>query len=293
MGVPSRFANSQLQIPANLAEGSQSYFNTPFNRISRFRESGRMNLNTMTSADELFGLMNIYFSPVEVNSQMNPVFWDKFARSRRGDGTGNAVSSANAPNTAQQTLTNMFQINAKMPSRFMQPYRTPGGASLTPPGFEPAREADVTLLRPDPDSANRPLFEIDDYLMGSNSSATGSVTPDQFKYASMDFNRNSYFRYQALQKMGGAFSTHSNVFAIWITVGFFEVLPATNPNLKDAAGNLVYPDGFQLGQELGSDSGNITRHRAFYIFDRSIPVGFVRGQDINQDKATLLKRFIE
>ena len=54
-----------------------------------------------------------------------------------------------------------------------------------------------------------------------------------------------------------------------------------------------HPDGYQLGQELGSDSGDIVRHRAFYIFDRSIPVGFVRGQDLNHDKATLLKRFIE
>ena len=47
------------------------------------------------------------------------------------------------------------------------------------------------------------------------------------------------------------------------------------------------------GAELGSDTGDIVRHRAFYIFDRSIPVGFVRGQDINQEKALLLKRFIE
>ncbi len=31
----------------------------------------------------------------------------------------------------------------------------------------------------------------------------------------------------------------------------------------------------------------------FFIFDRSLPVGFIRGQDINVDKAFLLKRFIE
>jgi hypothetical protein len=78
------------------------------------------------------------------------------------------------------------------------------------------------------------------------------------------------------------------VFAVWITVGYFEALPA-------GAGYdpKVYPDGYQLGQELGSDTGDITRHRAFYIFDRSIPVGFQRGQDINQDKALLLRRYIE
>ena len=54
-----------------------------------------------------------------------------------------------------------------------------------------------------------------------------------------------------------------------------------------------HPDGFQLGQELGSDTGEIERHRAFYIFDRTIPVGFQRGQDLNVEKAILVKRFIE
>ena len=50
------------------------------------------------------------------------------------------------------------------------------------------------------------------------------------------------------------------------------------------------PTAINWAQELGSDSGDIVRHRAFYIFDRSIPVGFVRGQDINHEKAVLLKQ---
>ena len=45
--------------------------------------------------------------------------------------------------------------------------------------------------------------------------------------------------------------------------------------------------------ELGSDTGEIERHRAFYIIDRSIPVGFERGFNHNVDRAILLKRFIE
>ena len=46
----------------------------------------------------------------------------------------------------------------------------------------------------------------------------------------MDYNRNPSFRYQALQKLGSVVSNHSNVFAVWITVGYFEVTPASNPN---------------------------------------------------------------
>jgi hypothetical protein len=46
-------------------------------------------------------------------------------------------------------------------------------------------------------------------------------------------------------------------------------------------------------QEIGSDTGEIVRHRAFYIYDRSIPVGFEPGKDHNFADGLLLKRFIE
>ncbi len=54
-----------------------------------------------------------------------------------------------------------------------------------------------------------------------------------------------------------------------------------------------HPDGYQLGQELGADTGEIERHRGFYMIDRSIPVGFQRGVDNNVNNAVILKRFIE
>jgi hypothetical protein len=72
---------------------------------------------------------------------------------------------------------------------------------------------------------------------------------------------------------------------VWITIGYFEV----EPTAVDAA----HPDGFVLGQELGADSGQITRHRAFYIIDRSIPVGFIPGKRLNTDECILVRRLIE
>jgi hypothetical protein len=130
----------------------------------------------------------------------------------------------------------------------------------------------MTLLRSSrPGSQQTPLFK--------------QTNPTLTAYN--DTDRNPYFRYQLLQKMTNLLTTRSNVYAIWITVGYFEVSPWTGG--IDAG----HPDGLQLGAELGSDSGNVKRHRAFYIYDRSIPVGFEPGKDHNIENGVLLRRFIE
>jgi hypothetical protein len=70
-------------------------------------------------------------------------------------------------------------------------------------------------------------------------------------------------------------TTRSNVYAVWITVGYFHT------------------DGTTLGGEAGSDTGEIERHRAFYLIDRSVPVGFQRGENLNAAGTIMLRRFIE
>ena len=72
-------------------------------------------------------------------------------------------------------------------------------------------------------------------------------------------------------------TTRSNVYAIWITVGYFEVDPQTG----------------EPGLERGLEGGEVNRHRAFYIVDRTIPVAFEPGKNHNVDRAVLLRRFIE
>ncbi|MEI8375411.1 MAG: hypothetical protein WCJ35_21535 [Planctomycetota bacterium] len=232
---------------------------TPYVRMAAMnREPGKINLNTIASQTVFKALGG---SPLFSST------WDKFSRSR-----------------------GPVDANSNNPSRFMRPFRTPGGAALSAllsPQYntdtEPY-EIDYTLLRRDPDDpSNRPLFQVDSVSTPTNNPPT-------------DYNRNSYFRYQALQQLGGVASYHSNVFAVWITVGYFEVTPADSnkKDNKDASGNLIYPDGYQLGQEIGGDNGDINRHRAFYMIDRSIPVEFKRGQDTaSQRDAVLVRRFIE
>ena len=72
-------------------------------------------------------------------------------------------------------------------------------------------------------------------------------TTNEYQEDFMNTNRNPFFRYRPLQKLGGMVNLRSNVYAIWVTIGYFEVhciAPSqmkSNPNLLISS-----PDGFQL-----------------------------------------------
>jgi hypothetical protein len=123
-------------------------------------------------------------------------------------------------------------------------------------------------------------------------SATGAsrrnplfVAPPADSWAN-DGNRDAWFRFESLIRANANATVRSEVYAIWVTMGLFEV---TGAGITDQR----YPDGYRLVREYGSDTGDVTRHRAFFIFDRSIPVGFEQGQDHNVADAILSERFIE
>ena len=256
LGVVSPFVRADIQANPNAAVNSANN-KPPFNNISTYREPGRINLNTIYDQRVFNSLMN---------GSLADVSWSDFAGSRRGYPLAG--------------LNHVLSTNASYPTLFARPFRSFGGAELVPSlggdELEYDREIDATLLREG--TSGTPLFQYE---------STNDVDNTE---------RNPYFRYQGLQRLSNLVTTRSNVYAVWITVGYFEVEPATtttHPGWSQAEILAACPDGYTLGQELGVDTGEIERHRAFYMFDRSIPVGFQRGKDLNVDKAILIERFIE
>ncbi len=142
---------------------------------------------------------------------------------------------------------------------YSNPYRSSNAGNLVPPEVNVVEPVECGLFR---SSNGKPLFD----------------------YESGDFvDRAAYFRNDMRQRLGNLVTSRSSVFAIWITVGYFEV--NSDGSLKPGM------DG--QGVEAGYETGEVYRPRAFFMMDRSIPVAFEPGKNHNIDRAVLVKTRIE
>ncbi len=243
--VPSRFVNTQTVFNPNgygtVSPPARSFL-TPFNALSNFREPAKININTIYDKFVFDSLINGDSSVLNL--------WQNIVDSRRGYGTGASI----------------YNTNNNWPTMFGQPFRPVNSGNLVPLPNMMSNGLNCTLLRPGTTPPLQPLLSPNPALMATN--------PRRDAYRQGD--RNAMFRYHALQRFRNLLTTRSNVYAVWTTMGYFEV-----------------DDRGLLGQELGADSGAVERHRGFAIIDRSIPVAFEPGQNNNVDRAVLLKRFIE
>ncbi len=268
--VPSKFAGSEQILNPTLFSGGGPghHYHPPFNRVSMFRDAGRFNVNTMFDDGGLWSAAFDQNLGTGVNNH-----WQHVWQSRQGYAGGGPGS---------------LRLNDNSPTFFANPFRQYGADYDVP--IPALRQRDLTgavrekiestLMRADPQLPTKPL------LAAMTSDEVGATAP--FGYASDDYvdgNRSPYFRFQPLNQASNALTTTSNVYGIWVTVGFFEASPVPR--------SLDYPDGYTYGQELGADTGDIVRHRAFYIYDRSIPVGFMRGEDLNTEQGVLVRKIIE
>jgi hypothetical protein len=113
-------------------------------------------------------------------------------------------------------------------------------------------------------------------------SPIGSADPLQLT------SRNAFYKYHERQRLGNLVTMRSSVFAIWISVGYFEVESEAvqNSDNEDVTIDVV-------GAEVTDQFDRTSRNRGFFIFDRSIPVAFEPGKNHNVERAIRVSSYIE
>src|SRR5262249_1545320 len=96
---------------------------------------------------------------------------------------------------------------------------------------------------------------INNTFLGATTFAGGPSAPRMFEATSLS-GQHPYVRYELMNKIYNNVTTRSNVFAVWITAGFFAVTDDTTQPVK-------------LGAEIGAAQNQNIRHRMFAIIDRS------------------------
>ncbi|MGI9516624.1 MAG: hypothetical protein ACR2NP_06255, partial [Pirellulaceae bacterium] len=251
--VPSRFAGTQRYL------NDSGTLSPPFNILSRYREPGKININTMIADEVRIGWLGAAGAGVNADGEdlagmattyrLEEVDKTDFEGSRRSNSNGTSLSLFDNP------FRNFVDFD-KTPYDILV-YESPALA---------------TYLRSEINggtggSAGPPLLEA----------------VSTFPFA--DPLRDSQFRFQNFRRIGATTTTRSSVFAIWITVGRFEVDEDENL-ITIGAGDAVQ------GVELGADTGKAKRSRGFFMIDRSIPVGYEPGENHNIEKMILTETII-
>jgi hypothetical protein len=105
---------------------------------------------------------------------------------------------------------------------------------------------------------------------GTNNTVNGRYLPAA-AFQQADERQHPYFRSEWMQRVLNLSTVRTHQYAVWITVGFFEVVKAGNPQLAYTNPLQAFD---QLGMELGALEGKNTRYRGFFILDRTRATGF-------------------
>jgi hypothetical protein len=246
-------------VPASVAELARE--RAPFNFLSTFQTPGKININTIGSANVWMAIEANYLPALPVLNRTdaaNNRFWNRIELSRQGYSPAGGQLAGGLPGG----YTN--HLHPEYPSQFAGLFRSPWHTQYSPelPGASNRyalrqTPASASLLRSDPSTVNQPL------LYDSNN----NQAPDRYPFAA----------YQPLMRMPNLVTTHSNVYSMRMAMGYFE---------------FDQVDG-QIGREFRSDVGRNERNHSFFIIDRSIPVGFYPGLDLNSEKTILTRRYFE
>jgi len=260
------------------SEMLSDYF-APRNIVPAMVNAGKVNLNTIPGEQVWKGVEWNYLRGNARNNPAGGTNWSQIASSRRG------YAPASNPFLVDQHPN----LNPNYPTQFAGAFR-PGLLGAVGPVLagETAKDGSGnlqstrlrnlvrkshTLFRPE-SSGGAPL--PDPLPDAGTPLMLGGANPQQLGLY-RDSDKQPFIAYQRLMRLPNLVTQQSNVYAVWMTIGFFEF------DFENSG----------IGAEFTGNRGEVTRHRSFYIIDRTTPVGFRPGEDLNTDKAILLRRFIE
>ena len=136
----------------------------------------------------------------------------------------------------------------------------PGGTNFVPGAIGDPQNNPTTQLRMP--MLNTGLFERSDA---------------ELHHSLVSHDRDSYFRHKNAARLANVTTHHSNVYMVRLTLGYFVVDPETGA----------------VGDEYINATGEPLRSRATYVIDRSIPVGFLRGESIDTSRTILFEEIEE
>ncbi|WZO97201.1 hypothetical protein EP7_004224 [Isosphaeraceae bacterium EP7] len=113
-----------------------------------------------------------------------------------------------------------------------------------------------------------------------------------------DRRQHPYFRTEMLQKVMNLTTVRTHQFAVWITVGFFQVVRpgnATfiNPDPTYLPDVIAQPQPDELGPEIDLELGRNRRFRSFFVLDRTRLNGFNPGNPQDFRDVVTYRRRIE
>ncbi|MFG0266214.1 MAG: hypothetical protein ACF8AM_13865 [Rhodopirellula sp. JB055] len=298
VGTPPPFRGESDAVPPAVINGTplEDLYSAPFNFVEDNRRIGKVNLNTIEEFSTWKGLMQGHLNAGEYTSAAGTgtatqLSYNEFVKSRRGyvpTGTRSTVIDADAT-TPVNYLPN--QLDPRFPTQFAGVFKrsTVGDAApevrnLSTTAQDESedlrrRKVNVGLLRAagrldeQESSGGTSPNEVSLFVRAATQTPVVGATN-----LSQDRNRNAFLKYQTVNRMPNLASDNSQTFLVRMTLGFFEVDP-TNTN--------------NLGAEYNEDKGENQRYHAMFIIDRSVPVGFIPGQDVNARDTVVFERYFQ
>jgi hypothetical protein len=223
----------------------------PLNQVSNFREPGRVNVNTIRHA----GVWRALFGSVSAQGDADV----------SATGTDTLLDKLPGWDANHPVVKNLQELYQRMPNAGESTFvGNPRNGGLLDRFVTERDRNNNGIMDAAYDANNDGRIDPNDPAEQAED-VNGNGVLDNNDHR--DTNRNAYFRYQTMNQLANVTTVRSNVFAVWVTIGYFT--------------------------DTGSEVSPVRRNRGFYIFDRSIPVAYEQGRDHNVRDAILLRRVIE